>query len=381
MEFKLIIKKISDTLTEEEKTIFNQWYNESEVHKAYFKQVKKQLLAKKEVVDIEAGWKSFETRMHIVPKVRFFSNYRKIAVAASIALLLGLTAVFLLKDKKAIVEKPSAFEIGTDKAVLTLEDGSMVELGIGKRFETSKIQSIGEEIVYQVDKNNEVKEKEIAYNILSVPRGGQFFIKLSDGTKVWLNSDSRLKYPVEFTGDIREVELEYGEAYFEVTPSTKNQGKHFIVQSRKQKIEVLGTQFNLKSYKEENTITTTLVEGKVLITNTQNGKQAELPVLNQLQFNLQQNEFTISPVASLANEISWKEGFFKFNDKSLKDIMTVLSRWYNTEILFEDPGLQNALFNGVFSRNQSIEAILNIIQQTGEANYRIEEGKIVITKN
>ena len=143
---------------------------------------------------------------------------------------------------------------------MTLADGSKIALEKGTPVQTQNANSNGEELIYESSKNT----SRLVYNYLTIPRGGQFVIKLSDGTKVWLNSASQLKFPVAFIeGESREVELVYGEAYFEVSPSTAHKGAHFQVYNKKQKVEVVGTEFNIKAYKDESNIYTTLVNGKV----------------------------------------------------------------------------------------------------------------------
>ena len=162
-----------------------------------------------------------------------------------------------------ILNKEDIITTGSDKAVLTLEDGSNIELEKGKAFKTNVVNSNGEKLVY-----NKTNQTKITYNYLTIPRGGQYFVKLSDGTEVWLNSESQLKFPVAFIkGQTREVTLVYGEAYFAVSPSTNHNGATFKVMNQGQEVEVLGTEFNIKAYKDEINIYTTLVEGKVTVSN------------------------------------------------------------------------------------------------------------------
>ncbi len=374
MEFKLIIKKLNNTLSKEEEKLFDKWYDESELHKNYFKQVQENYLKDKTAVDVEMGWKIVNSQTGQTRRIK----YRFLLAAASVALLISFSLFFFKKDRVFPEEKiPSTIAIGTTKAILTLEDGSNIALGDGKTYQTKNLSSTGEQIIYNQGINTPIIE--LAYNYLFVPRGGNYFIKLSDGTKVWLNSDSRLKYPVKFMGNSRKVELIYGEAYFEVSPSTQNQGANFVVSTRGQEVEVLGTQFNIKAYNEENTITTTLVEGKVAVKNKLSGEKVNLAVLHQLELNLIDNSFEMKPV-DIANEISWKDGVFKFKNKPLKEIMTILSRWYDAEVIFEDADIQEILFNGVFNKNQNIQSILDIIKSTGEAHYRIEGNTIWLEK-
>tara|TARA_R110000764_G_scaffold103065_1_gene188683 strand:- start:21528 stop:22697 length:1170 start_codon:yes stop_codon:yes gene_type:complete len=293
---------------------------------------------------------------------------RKIISYAAAAVVTGLLVTgYFLKDNifSKTVETNTRIisnniNIGSEKATLTLEDGTQVALEKGNTYQTPNASSNGEVIVYGADKSDEAKE---VYNILTIPRGGQFHLVLSDGTAVWLNSESQLRYPVNFIrGQIRKVELVYGEGYFAVSPSTEHAGSKFIVSNQSQEIEVLGTEFNIKAYKEEANIYTTLVEGKVLI-NTTNSKR-ELEPSQQANLNLNDNSIAIATV-NVYNEISWKDGVFSFRKKPLVEIMKVLSRWYDMDVNFENPELEKAGFNGVLGKDQNIEDILNTIKNFG----------------
>jgi ferric-dicitrate binding protein FerR (iron transport regulator) len=278
------------------------------------------------------------------------------------------------EDKRSGVQINKGIEIGSDKAILTIEDGSQVVLEKGNTYKTQKATSNGEEIVYS--NSNSSSLRELVFNYLTVPRGGQFYVKLSDGTGVWLNSETRLKYPVSFTeGETREVELVYGEAYFEVSPSTEHQGSHFFVITKGQQVEVLGTEFNIKAYKDENQISTTLVEGKVTLKNGIQTKQ--LKPGYQLRLNKETQQMDISKV-DVSDEISWKNGLFSFKDKSLYEITKVLSRWYDVNVEFENKELRQITFNGVFRKAQKIENILNILKNTNEIDYSINQNTIIM---
>lgn len=220
-------------------------------------------------------------------------------------------------------------------------------------------------------------QKKIVYNYLTIPRGGQFQLKLSDGTEVWLNSETQLKYPVTFIeGETRQVELVYGEAYFEVSPSTNHNGAKFKVRTLMQEVEVLGTEFNIKAYKEETNIYTTLVEGKVVIVN---GFDNQYLIPNQQSnLNLKNNTITIRSVDAYS-ETSWKKGLFSFKSTPLKEIMKVLSRWYDVNVVFSNPEIENIKFNGVLSKNQTIKEILTTIKNTHFIkDYDITDKKITI---
>ena len=299
------------------------------------------------------------------------------------AVMIGLfTSAYLFKDSlfgPSIYSEPNnvisnTIVPGTDKATLTLEDGSVVLLEKGNNYKNQNANSNGEEIVYEADK---VNDNHIAYNYLTIPRGGQFHVVLADGTEVWLNSESQLKYPVSFVnGESRIVELVYGEAYFNVSPSTEHLGAKFNVLNKSQEIEVLGTQFNVKAYKDELNIFTTLVEGKVNIT-TQGGN-FDLKPSEQSILNLQDNNFSIASV-NVYNEVSWREGVFSFRRMPLEDIMKALSRWYDIEVDFESPDLKKVGFNGVVGKDQNIKEILDIIKNFGVIkDYEVINKKVII---
>jgi ferric-dicitrate binding protein FerR (iron transport regulator) len=267
-----------------------------------------------------------------------------------------------------------------------LENGEEVTLTKGTQFQTQNAISNGEEIVYQQlsspapalpsGRQSRENNKPQTTNTLTIPRGGQFYIKMSDGTKVWLNSESQLKYPVSFTdGESRQVELVYGEAYFEVSPSTKHKGSDFKVVHNKQEVQVLGTAFNIKAYKDETNVYTTLVEGSVAINYV--GRTQKLVPGQQSNLNVNANTLTISEV-DVKTEIAWKDGVFNFKEKSLKDIMKVLSRWYDMEVVFENKELENVGFVGVLRKNQDIEDILSLIKSTSINNYEINNKTIIL---
>lgn len=314
----------------------------------------------------------------VVPIKRFNTNtILKFAVAAAVVFLISISLLFNKnnisnENTPAIVN--NTIKVGTDKATLILEDGSVVTLEKGKAYAAGNVKSNGEELVYN-SKNS--AKTEIANNYLTIPRGGQFFVQLSDGTKVWLNSESQLKYPVAFVdGETREVELLYGEAYFDVSPSTNHGGSKFKVHTQMQHVEVLGTEFNIKAYKDETTIYTTLVEGKVAISNA-TARQILAPN-QQSNLSVKNNDIAITTV-DVYSETSWRKGLFVFKGMPLKEIMKVLSRWYDVDIVFANAALGNVKFNGVLHKNQNLEEILTTIKNTDFINaYEIKNNKITL---
>lgn len=295
--------------------------------------------------------------------------------------VLGLASTYFLKSKTppaisvpAPVTVSNNVQTGTDKALLTLENGENIELEKDSDYKTDNLISDGDKLVYKSQNTTNV---DLAFNYLTVPRGGQYQLQLADGTKVWLNSETKLKYPVAFIAkQPREVELLYGEAYFEVSPSTSHDGSRFVVKTQTQAVEVLGTSFNIKAYKGDHTIYTTLVEGKVALSGTDSvqhlhpNQQAVLD-LNHKTLHIQNVE--------VYNEISWKNGLFSFKGKSLKEIMIVLARWYDVDFEFSDKQHEVIKFNGVLLKRQSLDEVLTIIKETKFINsYEIKDRKIII---
>lgn len=300
---------------------------------------------------------------------------------AAAAVLIGIVATsYFLSDNSHKTHQENipnivvnSVEPGTDKATLTLEDGSVVELQKGNAIQTQNANSDGEKIVYGAINED---PKKLVYNYLTIPRGGQFNIVLSDGTEVWLNSETQLKYPVNFVkGQTREVELVYGEAYFDVSPSTEHGGSKFRVMNNAQEVEVLGTEFNIKAYRDDTNVYTTLVEGKVVVGN--GDLKQYLTPNQQSNINLENNSIKVT-VVDVDVETSWKNGIFSFKGMPLKNIMKVISRWYDVDVVFENKELESIKFKGVLDKYQSVEEILNIMTSSTINNYEIKDKTIIL---
>lgn len=381
---KLKIKKSLKILSVSDKIQLEQFYNAY----PFSKKLKiKNLIDKFEAysaINKDKAWESIESKIEKRRNKSVFTLYNKSWYKyAAAAIVVGiLTITYFFKENifqnsvevtPQIVNTNTAIVPGTSKATLTLEDGSVVTLEKGNSITTKNATSNGENIIY---KNQKSKTKEIGFNYLTIPRGGQFHLVLADGTKVWLNSETQLKFPVSFVdGTVRKVELVYGEAYFEVSPSTNHKGSKFKVVNKSQEIEVLGTEFNVKAYKDETNIYTTLVQGKVSVT-TELTKKILKPS-EQSNLNLNTNGIQVS-VVDVYSEISWKDGIFSFKGKPLKDIMKVISRWYDVEVIFENKKLESIKFKGTLEKNQSIDEILSIMKSYSINNYEIKNKTIIL---
>ncbi|GAA3642877.1 FecR family protein [Flavivirga jejuensis] len=377
----LILKYLTNSISEIELTKLREWLRSlknQEKFRAYI-QDDFNLNNLYNTIDVDTAfnkvWNSTEKKRNKVLPLfkRRFIGY---GVAASVVFLLSLVYFFngeKIPQYNTPVTLNNNIEIGTDKAILTLEDGTNVPLEKGESYIANNVSSNGEGIVYST---TNAAKKEIAFNYLTIPRGGQYHVILSDGTQVWLNSDSQIKYPVSFVeGKTRSIELIYGEAYFDVSSSSQHKGADFKVLNSNQEVRVIGTEFNIKAYKDENTIKTTLVEGKVEINCK--GINKILTPNQQSSVNLENNKITVSLI-DVYKEISWKDGVFSFENMPLKDIMKVLSRWYDIEVVFKNKNLENVTFNGGLKKKQSIVDILSIIKNMNNIDYEINNKTVVL---
>lgn len=301
------------------------------------------------------------------------------AAAAVVAFFL-VTPIFFDKSEDSATTPigvvDNQIQPGTDKAVLTLADGEDVNLGKGKTYVGANANSQGEHLIYK----NGVSDNgtnEMAYNYLTIPRGGEFFVQLSDGTQIWLNSESRLKYPVAFAeGQVREVELLYGEAYFDVSPSTAHKGSRFKVLHNTQQIEVLGTEFNLKAYYDEPTVETTLVEGAVAIQSQETNEQ--MVPNQQYVYHLVSGRGQMNSNVNVYNVTSWRKGVFIFQNKSLDEVCRLLARWYDVDFTINNQDLKKIVLSGSVSKEQNIESILLTIKNLKGIEYEIQGSNIII---
>lgn len=382
---RLITQYVNKQATFSERNELERWLDDDSNYELFKEYVKINYLINlnMDMFDLDESKKMFLDYINDEKKIikkKKFNYYLKYAAVLIVALF---ASTYLFREnifdspkvvkKERVINAVAQITPGTDKAVLTLANGSTINLNIENKFSSIFAKSNGKEIIYNSKKSS---FNTVEYNYLTVPRGGQFFIMLSDDTKVWLNSESQLKFPVTFIeGKTRQVELVYGEAFFDVSPSEKHSGAKFIVKNKWQEIEVIGTKFNVKAYKDDSNVYTTLVEGKI---NIKRGDVGQILIPNQ-QSNLftDTNSIAIYKV-DVKPEIAWKKGMFYFEDKSLKEIMQVISRWYDVEVVFENKDLESVRFIGVLDKQQSIEEILKIMKSTSINSYKINNKTIIL---
>ncbi len=316
------------------------------------------------------------------PKVFKLFALRNIAAAMIVLAVVSSGVYYCLLQPKAdntLANNKHAVkhdaDPGKNKAILTLDNGEQVVLDsarvgtIAKKGNISVKKAADGQLVYTVDgdKNASVNEQ-ITYNTISTPRGGQYQVILPDGTKVWLNAASSLKFPTAFAGNQRNVELT-GEAYFEVT---KNPAKPFKVNVNNLDVKVLGTHFNIMAYGDEDAIKTTLLEGSVQLTS---GNTSNLLKPDQ-QGIFKGNTIRVVDVDA-EKAVAWKNGYFEFSRASIHDIMRQLSRWYDIDVIYQGK-ITDDEFVGKIERNVKLSQALRILQLS-RIHFKIEDKKITVT--
>jgi len=376
IEFLELLKRHQKgTLSNEDKDKLDAWY----LHKA--SNSKKQL-SEYELAD---SYEHLKSRLPLVQQTKVINLWPRVAAAASIALLFGAGLFYFTKSESVVkpesiqvVEKPKEIAPGGNRGILTLSNGKQIVLSdisskdiIAKEDQdevTIKMDANGV-ITYVINPNADTsKEDENSFNTLSTPTGGQYNIVLADGTKVFLNAVSSIKYPTQFNGDQRIVELE-GEAYFEVA---KNKNKPFLVKSDNQTIEVLGTHFNVHAYNNESAVKTTLLEGSVAVSSK--NQKAILKPGQQSNVSESSSRIAVKEVDTEA-AIAWKNGRFKFDNADLKSVMKQLERWYGIKVEYRGD-VSDVRFNGGTFRNKNLSEVLKVLELSN-IKFKVE-GKTII---
>ena len=303
------------------------------------------------------------------------------SIAASIILLVGLFVGRTISGVRDIHEEQelakSVMQPGTSKAILMMADGKEVVLEQGQNLnillnERVRVATSSQGIVYEEHGKGMVTEE---YNKLTTPVGGEYSLVLSDGTKVFLNADSELKYPVEFSDGKRIVDLK-GEAYFEVH---KDSLRPFIVRMNGAEVTVLGTSFNVNTYGDDGQIYTTLVNGSVRVASMKNKQEEMLKPGMQSVMNVQSGLLTVREV-DVEPYVAWREGRFVFRAMTLDLIMRQLQRWYDFEVFYQNSELKDYELRGVIKRDMDLDKVLSVIKATTNVDFEVKGKVITIIK-
>lgn len=372
----LVVKYLRDELTAEEFSELEQWRKESQRHEEEFHRLCSEDFLKEQrqremFFSVVAAEKRFSTEIRKSLRRRRMLCWTR-TVAACILLISG--AVLYFRGGQETVPEAVAIACGGARARLTLGNGEIVELE-GKtglfRGEEGVVLNIGKDVLQYIGQGKTEKEE---YNTLEIPRKGEYKVILSDGSQVWLNSESVLRYPQTFAGNERHVYLS-GEAYFEVSHCPE---QPFIVYLNEgEKIKVLGTSFNIQAYRDEKEIYTTLVEGKVSFESGERQLslfEGEQVVLNTESHSLTKRKVDVRPY------IAWKEGRFVFRRVRLEEIMKMVARWYDVEVRYEDEMVKDISFSGNVLRYEDFDKIIAMLEMTRMVDFKVENKRISISK-
>lgn len=297
------------------------------------------------------------------------------------AMLIGIVGFvyFFQHNKDAKNQISTQNRIDNSNAItLTLSNGEKIYLDGTSKYCSNNVEGDEKKLFYSQKNDTTNYNNKIAYNYLTIPKGSNYFVQLSDETKVWLNSDSKLKYPESFNnGETRKVELIYGEAYFEVSSSKLHHGDSFNVLTKSQEINVLGTHFNVKAYQDDHLISTTLLEGKVRVSN---GINSAILIPSQQSKSFNDTNLIEVLEVDTSHEVAWIKGNFSFNQDYLEEIMKVLTRSYDIEVVFKSEKTKKYELTGILKKTSSIEDILKFFESIsdGDLIYKINGRKIII---
>ncbi|UIR56262.1 FecR family protein [Sphingobacterium sp. SRCM116780] len=376
---EIIKKSLVEELTKEESAVLEDWKNLNHENKKLYDSFKQSQTIKNDLdmlnhIDTNQAWTNLEKKQGHVKKVNSGFNF-KIWIPL-VASCLVLCFYFFNSYQKKSLKNTKFIAIQSSKhkndikpastnAVLVLDDGESFDLSsINRENISSNIKLADDELKY-VKGINEGSEPK--YNTLIVPKGGYYKIELSDGTKVWVNAMSKLKFPEFFTQGERRVQLD-GEAYFEVA---KDPTRPFIVHANKTDIKVLGTHFNVNVY--DNKVRTTLEEGKVEVS------------VDDRSILLQPGEFSESAegmlnkgIANLEKDLAWHNNEFYFKKDNIQSIVNQLSNWYDLEIKFDKNVKRNKIITGSIDRNVPLSQVLEMLEYVSDLKFKISDNQLII---
>ena len=372
----LVGKYLADNLTEEERSLLEEWIALSERNRRWFQRVTDEKYrtwkgSNVRLVDVERGWQDLQSKRSKKAGKRLWVRWCRYAAILVLPLLVGIIIYRYTEEPQ--VEETTTITSGTSKARLILANGTSISLEqqqkrVVEEENGTRIDLQQQQVVYENAISDEYEE--LVYNELVIPRGGEYSLTLSDGTVVYMNADSKLRFPVKFDRNLRMVELE-GEAYFKVQ---RNEKVPFIVKTSQISVQVLGTEFNVSAYAEDLVIQTTLVSGAVKVFSEDEKESVILRPGEQAEFSRITHEIQLETV-DVSYVTAWKDGRLRFQEKPLFEIMKNVARWYDVEIIYEDEEVKYYPFGCNFNRMATIESLLQIFEATGTIETRVQGRK------
>lgn len=375
---ELISKHITSRLSPMEQEYLDEWLNDA-YNRLQFDQI----------VNLENIYENLEDLdyFHSRSKQEQFNNYiapkfnlrRILSYAATILIPVGIAVMVLLSNKEEeLYNAPVAdsWDVDTDEVLLKMDNG---EEHAFKHQDTIVATSMGNIHVdsnkISFDKKADLLDTIIQYQTIAIPKGTQFQLQLSDGSRVWLNAQTKFKYPTAFKGEKREVFLLDGEVYFDVS---KNKEMPFIVHVDDEEVKVLGTEFNIKAYNEEEINRITLVEGSVLVSNDEH--QTTLEPNQQIEITNTGNDLVLKKDVNVDLYTAWKDRKFIYRNARLEQIMMDMERQYDLKIFYEDMELQDETFSLSIDLSEDFENILELMEATGSVSFEVKDKLLIIKK-
>jgi ferric-dicitrate binding protein FerR (iron transport regulator) len=376
---RLLIAEKQRALTSEERQILEEWLKERAANKDLYNSINNEAWIAEKLKELSAfnSNKAFLkfTKSTEKQSLKLLEKALRIA-AVLIPFLFGIYFLFL-NDKPQEVDpvvSESLIQPGSSKAILQLADGTLIDLEKEEtRIATENgavIDNNKKEIVYH---SGVPGPRKVEYNSIEIPRGGEYQLVLSDGTKVWLNSETSIRFPVVFSGKTRELQLS-GEAYFEVA---ENKDIPFILHTSGIDIHVTGTAFNVRAYSNEKNMAATLVEGEVNVIQNQTKEAHRLKPGQQAVVSGPETQIGEVNVEQF---VAWKNGRIYFENNSLEEILSNLERWYDVEVSFTDERLKALRFSIDVERYTEFNRVFEIIELTRKVKFNINENQIIVLR-
>ena len=380
---RIIAASLKGNANDEEQRTLREWLSVSTRNKKIYDEFKDgKRLEQKIVESQQINWKN-DYQHFITKRQRTRKNRRMktiIRYAAILTLPIVAAGIFLLQknDRQTIVSISEVIKPGEHKAVLITGGGERITLSDSTLSPIQEqngmiVNVTNNKVSYILPEDSLCTQGSPIFNTLQIPRGGEYFLTLADGTEVWLNAETEIRYPVQFTGDKRVVYLD-GEAYFTVAP---DQNKPFTVVSTHASVSVLGTQFNFRAYPDERDVQTTLVSGSVIMQSEKYKQQIKLVpgeqgVLEKNSAKLMKQEVNTYLYTA------WKDGRFAFRDARLEDLFNILARWYDLSVFYQSPEAKDIRFTGDLNKTDDFKSILKIIEQNERVIFTVNQRTVFI---
>ncbi len=374
IEYQLIWKCINNVADSDEVNEFEVWVKSDVRHQQLVDHLK---LNKDDAQiseqNINFQWKRLNRNIG-KRKIKLKNNWLQYAAAILILTIIGASVFKLIEQRKSHIVAEQIIQPGSSKAILTLDNGQLLVLNdsIPQKIRNTKGNIIAADTLSELCYTSQVRSEKIEYNTIEIPRGGEYKLVLADGSTVWLNSQTKLRFPITFQNNIREVYLE-GEALFDVKSDSR---KPFIVHTNNSSVKVYGTTFNIMCYSDENEEQTTLVEGSVAL--MYNNKEVFIKPGQQSKITKNSKEVILKEVDTTLYT-DWYKGMFLFENMPLNEVARKISRWYDVQFFFSNEEIKTRKMSGGMKRDTDFDQFMKLIGQSVGADIKVNDKSVLIT--